>query len=672
MTYDIDSVRSKLDPADSNPHKFPYETVINVQKVIAELEKTSTNKGAALVSQGIQVAINQAMTTGHKLTSGEHALPMGAVVYFPPGKYIINEPIILPPSDANGRVVVHLIGSNYRTTIIEGETGVFPNDRGLIEWSPFFPEKMLTRPGEEIKMAGTIFNNLQFSTSHQPAHFQRIEGFTLVLPKTCRSMAIYRPFPKLRLESFAKLCAVLKVNQNFDDFIDNSTGKVIDELISGELLAIQPGANPGLRFLLKLFQIKDQVFIYDNSFERAWFDNSGASLTKKEIVDAFIEPVKVWIEKIQNTLNPEIWKIAARKWRDVNLKRLVDDELIEKVEYQVKHSHEIDEGFVFAFARWQIYFSTLTNEASFRLHVILENIIITGNNTYHESLIRLQGSIFRSTIRNIIADCSPHYFDHKDMARHMPKHDTVILYLDEGDPVHYGADLSGFQLGRIEHVHGGHFSSGYHKIFQGRINQSSWHGCFADGTFKSPSFDFRNSVDSVFFNIATEGRADKPIFKLTNCHGLSFKKIGLGTTYSQSLKGGNFDIDINGITVVTDDDFALNLELASNGGNGVELHDCASCEFDGRSLMGGEGHSLHGYKNGEKIIVMDKFSRRNIVRNFELEAELDLETKKHRADNYFEIDSPEWNYVSAFVYVMGADDEMFAIGTHPDEWPGMP
>ena len=409
------------------------------------------------------------------------------------------------------------------------------------------------------------------------------------------------------------------------------------------------------------------------------------------------------------------WDIAAKRWRNPIPERYPDDwDAIPQAEYYQRQSQRrirqeeveklativakvkndwnqlpnelnkkktLRDLFVGGFALWRIQYATLQNEEAFRLHVKLEDLIIEGNNSFHERMIRLQGSVFRSSLKNIIVDCVLQTSKKikSTTYNYVPRFDTLVLHVDDGDDVDFGSDVGGFQLGVIESVHAGQVRSAFHKVFQERINHSSWRGCFADGTFRSASFDFRNSLDSEFQNLATEGRGDKPIFKLTNCHGLTFKNIGIGDPAKQSYahklqpNGKIPGYEAEKYTDLNKKEIAYLHHEADRFGNGIELYGCSRCLLDGRSHngLGTNPGRLYNSIKKTKLVVMDGESYRNVVQNFE------TQIPSGDVSELIQIENPKWNYASIFAFYYGhahianpnTPGTMFYFGTPPMQWP---
>ncbi len=92
----------------------------------------------------------------------------GAIVGLLYGKYVIDQPIVLPRSGATPSRIVQLIGRATRASIIEG-AGTFPADRALIEWE---------QPGDVSNLAGQTWHG-------------RIADLSLWLPAVAGTKAIW-------------------------------------------------------------------------------------------------------------------------------------------------------------------------------------------------------------------------------------------------------------------------------------------------------------------------------------------------------------------------------------------------------------------------------------------------------------------------------------------------
>lgn len=86
----------------------------------------------------IQQAINAAKISGVRSRAGNDGYTeddhLGATVYFPPGRYMIGQPLIMPRSGSYNAHTVSLVGSDRFSTTLKAIGGKFPINRGLIEW----------------------------------------------------------------------------------------------------------------------------------------------------------------------------------------------------------------------------------------------------------------------------------------------------------------------------------------------------------------------------------------------------------------------------------------------------------------------------------------------------------------------------------------------------------
>ena len=299
-----------------------------------------------------------------------------------------------------------------------------------------------------------------------------------------------------------------------------------------------------------------------------------------------------------------------------------------------------------------------------RLQIHLEDIVINGSNIHHESLLRFEGSVVQSTIRNVHGNCA---------RGSDPKYSSILLHFDDGEDlvnayppswyIHM-FDNVGFQYGHIENVETNFYGrGGFHSLFRGRLNRSTVIGAHPGGGSRStPAFDLYNSFESELINLSTEVTAEKPVYRLKNCHGLTFRKIGIGTP--TPVPTGQKDSNGNDLYYP---DTSINARDGSDLlGNGIELYGCTDCLFESRTTHPSVATfktRVSGLKtdssgkllrpnmrdvdiNGRPlriyIITMDDSCQRNLFKGFHINAEI--------PEDEFRLDgnSSIYNYISGF------------------------
>ncbi len=209
-----------------------------------------------------------------------------------------------------------------------------------------------------------------------------------------------------------------------------------------------------------------------------------------------------------------------------------------------------------------------TSKESSRLNVHINEIIVYGNNGLHESLFRFEGSVYKSSIKNITGCTSLRKEVKFDRIDNSPvNHDTALLHFDEGKKTDYGSDSVGFQQGIIENIHSGP-GGGMLCMFRGRISTSRWDGAFGNGAMHGPSYHFINSANAIFTNLHSEARNDKGVFLLEGCHALRFNTIGVGTPHPLGEAGIGWNNETK------PDAFTM--------GPGIILKSSTDCIFDSR------------------------------------------------------------------------------------------
>ena len=266
--------------------------------------------GKPMITQAIQKPINFAMTMGAGATTADHKTPyLGTEVFFPPGDYLITKPLILPPSANSGRMSVHLRGANARSTCIIGHQTKFPENRGLIEWSVKYPD---TVTGDKRTDITYIFVNYNNDTGYLPALYQRISNLCLQPPALKNAMAIFRPFPKLKDQSFRSIRGTSGeyVQGIINELIATgnlSVDRANSKIVMDDLINLSPGADlekfaaatfpklsqmsskkeviiAQLKLIGRLWFFKGKVFMDDGYFQQSLFPDK---TSKSELVKAF-------------------------------------------------------------------------------------------------------------------------------------------------------------------------------------------------------------------------------------------------------------------------------------------------------------------------------------------------------------------------------------------------
>ncbi|MDD3926087.1 MAG: glycosyl hydrolase family 28-related protein [bacterium] len=216
----------------------------------------------------------------------------------------------------------------------------------------------------------------------------------------------------------------------------------------------------------------------------------------------------------------------------------------------------------------------------------LENLLILGDNSYHQRLIRLEGSVKESSIDSIYGDCVPG----------TSANSTIVLEVDS-TPV--DGEAGGLNCSTIRAVQGGLTRGGRHQVFKGRISGSSFTSCYNSyGSGKAPAYEFINSRASTITNIGNSG-GGTPQLRLTGCRSLTINGVSLGTS----------------------------------GGNGIEFINTDDCSWTGhyRSKSDIAFSSI-----GRKNLVLDAGSRHNRFYNFHINGLAAKEIQDSGIDNYCE------------------------------------
>lgn len=150
-----------------------------------------------------------------------------------------------------------------------------------------------------------------------------------------------------------------------------------------------------------------------------------------------------------------------------------------------------------------------------------ENILITGNNDYHQVFIDLGVGDRSARIVNVIGDPSVGN----------GTYDTVLLrtptdYIGGGVGLN---DVMGIGYCVVENLIQTIRSGGYGAAFSGRTYASSWNLVGAPGGRTQASFEFINSWGGTYTNFYNEGRSEPAQIRVVKGVGLDFHKMQLGT-----------------------------------------------------------------------------------------------------------------------------------------------
>lgn len=155
-----------------------------------------------------------------------------------------------------------------------------------------------------------------------------------------------------------------------------------------------------------------------------------------------------------------------------------------------------------------------------------ENLIVYGNNTYHQAVIRLEGRVDFSLIRNVQADFTLgavyttrlFQFDDLSMWTSLTLAGTQLY------------DGPGFNFGIIDQIGIGH-RGGACSILWGRINATQVSNFFLGGTLgQTPSIYIRDGGLITGWMWTSEGFGENGIVTLENCVGVTVSELGLGVT----------------------------------------------------------------------------------------------------------------------------------------------
>jgi hypothetical protein len=228
------------------------------------------------------------------------------------------------------------------------------------------------------------------------------------------------------------------------------------------------------------------------------------------------------------------------------------------------------------------------------LQIDLEDILVEGDNEFHDTFIYLEGNIKFSTVNRLYCDPG---------AGGAWNFDTICLKTDTADFSTF--DASGFHSSSLTNIYSSIRRGGFSQLFQGRLVGSEFDVSFCDGNRNAICYEFINSIDFSFTNWQTEGRGEKPQVKCTNCEYPVFRGFSLGTPN----------------------------DAGSGVGNGLELVNTTDGTFQDRlSRVGTPAFSA----SAVKLITADANSTHNRFLNIGVIGAFSTEITDSGSDNYWE------------------------------------
>src|SRR5690606_769538 len=142
--------------------------------------------------------------------------------------------------------------------------------------------------------------------------------------------------------------------------------------------------------------------------------------------------------------------------------------------------------------------TTGTNYSQEWSQIDFEDLLIETNSTYHQRAIYLEVGTRYGNLRNVYLDPGP---------GPNQQYDTVLL--ETGDSLGGTdpgiTDFVGVCMTNLDSVHSNIRRGGNATLFKGRSFNSNWRNIVSQGARKDPQFTFRNSHQSTFQNLRTEG-----------------------------------------------------------------------------------------------------------------------------------------------------------------------
>lgn len=158
-----------------------------------------------------------------------------------------------------------------------------------------------------------------------------------------------------------------------------------------------------------------------------------------------------------------------------------------------------------------------------RLQLVLDDLLIEGNNAHHDTAIRLEGQVFYSSFHRVFLDCRrgatlgglPVHTDHQ----------TVLFHVDDSlEGRNVDTDVAGLSYSRIVDCRDGLRRGGRSALFTGRAKNTRIQDGFSEGGRHRPGIYLRNSFNVTIDAAQGEGRAASHIV-VEDSHSIDLIRI---------------------------------------------------------------------------------------------------------------------------------------------------
>lgn len=260
----------------------------------------------------------------------------------------------------------------------------------------------------------------------------------------------------------------------------------------------------------------------------------------------------------------------------------------------------------FALVADRSVYGTDVNAVDTIYHSRFENLIVFGYNQYHQSLIRLEGRLDFSDIRDLTADTAILTATYSTRLLHF---DDLTLWPLMNTSANRILDAPGANFCHIQRLWSGH-RGGYHTGIYGRVNASTIDTFnLHTGAGTNPALYIRDGGVISGRSWTAEGGAEDGVYTFENCIGVTVSGMQLPRT---------------------------DLATAEAPGSALRLINCQRMEFSNRQVA--TGMPANSSDSGSKLVRVDglcknvRFLRFAGTAAFELEFDIDAAATNVQVD----------------------------------------
>ena len=170
--------------------------------------------------------------------------------------------------------------------------------------------------------------------------------------------------------------------------------------------------------------------------------------------------------------------------------------------------------------------TALADFNSERMQITMQDVLLEGNNAFHQSLVRLEGQVFYSKFERVYGDNALSSLLPGTIYSPVSDVGTVTFEFDtstHGEPV--SSDITGLSYSTMLQCGGGSLRRGGRgSLVTGKLKATNLENTWCDGARDVAGIDLVNSFNVHMRNCNNEGRS-APQIRLQDCSGVTVEKM---------------------------------------------------------------------------------------------------------------------------------------------------